>query len=456
MIKKLFAAFVCLSIVITAFAQDTKEDIQKKQQQLQKEIDDLNRTLGQIKSSKKKSLSALTLVQRKIAARNELIVSINKDLHRLDNTIYTNQIEINHMKIELDSLKMNYAKSLVFAYKNRSNYDYLNFIFSATTFNDAIKRIAYLRSYKQYRETQVSTIQKTQTVLGEKVATLTSNKTEKKDALVDQGKQLNVLQEDKKEQGDVLKDLKGQESDIAGQIKENQRNQQKLKGALTAIINREIADAKKKEAARLKAIEDQKKKDAAAAAANNIASSPNNNNANSNNTKVPPADNNNTGSVASTTTKSNRVYSPFESTEEGRTESINFEIRKGSLPWPVNSGIVSIHFGSYEIPGTLLKGTSDGITISLPVGASVKSVADGVVSAVFDIGGQQAVVIRHGKYFTAYSNLTSIKVQRGVQVNAGTVLGSADKGEDGDGQVVFMVSNSNGGYLNPESWLRSR
>jgi murein DD-endopeptidase MepM/ murein hydrolase activator NlpD len=128
---------------------------------------------------------------------------------------------------------------------------------------------------------------------------------------------------------------------------------------------------------------------------------------------------------------------------------------EAGLPWPVSSGIVSIHFGPYEIPGTKLRGSSDGITISLPVGASVKSVADGVVSAVFDMGNGQAVVVRHGKYFTAYSNLASIKVSRDAQVQAGTVLGTADRGEDGDGQVVFMVSNGNG-YLNPESWLRSR
>jgi len=149
------------------------------------------------------------------------------------------------------------------------------------------------------------------------------------------------------------------------------------------------------------------------------------------------------------------VYSPVESTPIGLEESINFESRRGSLPWPVNSGVVSIAFGPYEIPGTHIQGNSEGITISLPVGASVKSVADGEVSAVFDINGQQAVVVRHGKYFTAYSNLNSIKIARGAQVHAGTVLGAADKGQDGDGQVVFMVSNGNG-YLNPESWLRSR
>lgn len=454
MIKKLSAALVFLCIVIASFAQDTREDIQRRQQQLQGEINELNKTLGQIKSSKKKSLGQLALVQRKISARNQLINSINNDLKRLDNTIYTSQLEIKGMKHELDTLKMNYAKSLVFAYKNRSNYDYLNFIFSATSFNDAVKRIAYLKSYRQYRETQVTNIQKTQDVIQQKISILTSSKTEKKTALADQGKQLNILQQDRKEQDDVLKDLKGREGDVAKQIKQNQRDQQKLKGALQAIINREIAEAKRKEAARLKAIEDQKKKDAALAAANNNnASSSSSNNTKTNNT---PAANNNTASVANTPVKKDRVYNVLESTNEGLTSSINFENNRGRLPWPVNPGVVSIHFGQYTIPGTKISGNNAGITISVPVGTSVKSVADGVVSGVFDMGGNQAVVIRHGKYFTAYSNLNNIKVSKDMQVNAGTVLGSADKGEDGDGETTFMVQNSSGGYMNPESWLRAR
>ena len=103
---------------------------------------------------------------------------------------------------------------------------------------------------------------------------------------------------------------------------------------------------------------------------------------------------------------------------------------------------MSIHFGSYEIQGTKLRGNSEGITVSLPIGASVKSVADGEVSAVFDMGSGQAVVVRHGKYFTAYSNLTSIQVSRGAQVHAGTVLGNADRGEEGDGQVLTSIQST--------------
>ena len=448
MVKKWLCAFFCC-VTLIAHAQETKEDIQKKQQQLQREIDDLNNTLQQIKSSKKQSLGQLALVQRKIAARNELINSINKDMHRLDDNIYLDQIQINHLNLELDTLKMNYAKSLVFAYRNRSNYDYLNFLFSATSFNDAIKRVAYLKSYRQYRETQVSTIEKTQDVISGKINSLNSNKIEKRDALVEQNKQLGVLQDDKKEQNQVVSQLKGKESEVASEIKTSQRTQQKLKGALQVIINREIAEARRKAEAeaKLKAQQEAQRKAALAAQQNAAAS----NGSNKTDIATSPITANNT----TTTPKSNRTYNVLESTPEGLTESLNFESNRGRLPWPVSTGYVSIHYGSYEIPGTLLKGNSDNITISVPVGTTVKAVADGEVSAVFDVDGHTAIVVRHGKYFTSYTNLSGAQVTKGAQVNAGTVLGKADVGQSGDGELTFSVLNG-AGFLNPESWLKAR
>jgi septal ring factor EnvC (AmiA/AmiB activator) len=343
--KILLFVFFCLITAFT-YSQETKEEIKAKQEQLQKEIDDLNETLSKIKSNRKQSLGQLALVQRKIAARTQLIKTINKEMRRLDDNIYLGQLQINHLKRQLDTLKDNYAKSLVFAYKNRSNYDYLNFIFSATSFNDAIKRIAYLRSYKQYRETQVSTIQKTQGLITAKIDVLNSNRKDKSTALSEQSKQLDVLQDDKKEQSQVVAQLKGKESEIASQIKARQRSAQKLKSALQVIINREIAEAKKRaeEEAKRKALEAQKN-----AAVNNAPSS-------NNTAKNDVASKADAGTSVTTAPKSNRTYNVFESTPEGLTESLNFESNRGKLPWPVNSGFVSIHFGSYEIPGTRLKG----------------------------------------------------------------------------------------------------
>src|SRR5438132_11373113 len=126
MIKKLIISLLAFALFFTVKEQETKEDIQRKQQQLLQEISDLNSTLGEIKKNKKQSLGQLALVQRKIEKRQELINSINKDLHRIDDNIYFNQLQIYRFKKELDTLKDKYAKSLVFAYRKQSNYNIMN------------------------------------------------------------------------------------------------------------------------------------------------------------------------------------------------------------------------------------------------------------------------------------------------------------------------------------------
>ena len=445
MMKKLVIGLLAFAFSLNVNAQESKEDIQKKQQQLLQEISELNSTLSEIKKNKKQSLGQLALVQRKISARQELIRSINKELRRLDDTIYANQIKIYRYKKELDTLKDQYAKSLVFAYKNRSNYDYLNFLFSATSFNDAVKRVAYLKSYRQYRETQVNSILKTEQLLQDQIEMLNSNKTEKNNSLKDQSKQLDVLEDDKKEKDQVVKQLKGQEKDIAAQIKQKEKTRQKLQVALQAVIRREIEAAKKKEQERLA---EEKRKQQLAAGNNANANAP----ASADNT----AKNNSGSSGVVTPNKTNRVYSPFESTTEETNVSINFENNRGRLPWPADQGFVSTHFGRYQVPGTKLWGDMPGIEISLPLGSNIKAVADGVVSAIFDLGSGQTVVIRHGKYFTTYNNLSSAAVSKGQEIKAGKVLGKAAMGTNGDGQIIFMVTNDKNVNLDPESWLKSR
>ena len=439
MFKKIIFVILFIAMAPVLFAQ-TKEELQRKTGDLKREIDNLNKSLAAIKKNRKGALATYSLIRNKIVARERLVQNINREVRVLDDNIYLSTIEISKLKKELDTLKTEYSKSLVFAYKNRSNYDYLNFIFSAATFNDAVKRITYLKSYRQYREQQVDNINKTQDILQQKVASLNSNKTEKSQTLQEQNKQLNDLEKDRKEQNQEVSKLKSQENDLAAQIKKREKERVQMQNAIAAAVRREQAEARKKAlaVAKQKADDERKRRES-------VASNPSNNN----NTKEEPL-------AVEKPKPSNRTYSPFESTEEGKAASINFESGRGRLPWPVDAGLVSIHFGRYNIPGTTLYGQSDGITISLPVGASVKAISDGEVASVFDLGGEQAVLVRHGKYFTTYSHLASVNVGRNQQLRAGTVIGRSAANDDGEGEVLFMVSNERGQALDPEGWLKRR
>ncbi len=444
MLKKNLLLLVFAFTSLFAAAQPSKDELQKQQQQLQKEIADLNRTLSSIQKNRKSSLAELTAVRRKIQAREAMMNNISRDLRRLDDEIYTINLDIYRYGNELTQLKKQYAQSLVFAYKNRSNYDYLNFIFSANSFNDAIKRVRYLKSYRKQRETQVSTIVKTQQVLDQKRVAFESSKKEKNLALQEQTKTLQELENDRKEKDRVVAGLKGQENDIAGQIKKKDKERRELASAINTIIKREIAAAKKREE------EERKRLAAANAGANKPAT---NNTTSKPNVSVTPG-NTDVGNGGVTTSGRSGTIEKFDSpTEE---QSLAFEANRGRLPWPVDAGFVALDFGSYEVPGSKLKGISDGIDISLPVGSSVKSIADGEIASVFDMGGEQAVLVRHGKYFTTYSHLSSVNVSKGQKVRSGTVLGRAAADEAGNGLVTFMVTNEKGVHQDPEKWLKRR
>ncbi len=431
--KKLFSAFfIVLAMVLCASAQ-TKEELQKKEQDLQKEITDLNRSLNETQNNKKLSLKQLAIIKKKINKREELVNSINRQVRQMDETIFTNERDIYRLRKELDTLKVKYSKSIVFAYKNRGSYEYLNFLFSAGSFNDAIKRITYLRSYRQNRETQANTIIKSDQLLQEKITLLSTNKKERLTALQTQSEQLKVLQADKKEQDQVVNDLKGREKELARQINDKEKQRLKTQQAFNAIIRRAIEDAKKKDAARQADVTAKNTAPVVKPGKSALSNEPI------------------TGVAA---TGRDRAYSPLESTPEGKEMSINFENNRGRLPWPVATGVVTAHKGIEKIAGTKLTRQTDGIEISLPVGTTVRSVADGKVVFAGEVSGEEAVVLQHGKYFTSYSNLSSTSVTKDQEVKAGSVLGKSGTSIDGEGIMIFSIMNDKGVQQNPESWLK--
>jgi septal ring factor EnvC (AmiA/AmiB activator) len=439
---------VVLSMQASAQASDSREDLQKQEQTLRKELDELNQLLEKTKKNKKNSLGQLEAIRSKISKRKSLINGIAKQVKILDDAIYNNQLDVQRLNKDLDTLKSRYQKSIVFAYKSRSGYEYLNFLFSANSFNDAVKRITYLKSYRQNREAQASAIDLSQTDLNAKINILGANKKDRLKTLVVQNEQLKVLVVDQKEQDKIVKQLKSKEQEITAQVRQKEAQRKKMQSALLTIIRRETLEAERKEKERIAKLKSSN--DAGKTAIKNNKEAIASTKTSARNSKVGNVE----GGLTSTT--DNRPYSALETTEEGREASILFENNRGNLPWPVDRGNVYIHFGVENIPGTKLNRKSDGIELALPKGSSVKSVANGVVKYTGDINGDLTVFIQHGKYFSTYTHLSSINVSKDQEVRAGTLLGRSGINLDGEGALLFMINNEKGAFFDPENWLKNR
>ena len=441
MLKPFCGIILLLGLFLTSFSQQpgqSKAELEKESAAIRKQIEDVKQSLDETKRNRKETLGQLSLLQRKLRLREAAIQNISAQVNLIQNDMNQSWRDILKLRKELDTLKIQYAQSVVYAYKNRSNYDFLNFIFSASNFNDAVKRVAYLKSYRAYREERADNIARTQVVLQSKIDGLKVKREEKDVVLKKQNSEKQVLEDEKREKDQFVSKLKSRERELQKDLTIKKRQDGKLQAALKAAINREIKLARDREAA------DEKKR-VAEEKANNAKE------ANSNNAENLAAKPNNI------TAPVKKKSSPLPLTPEGAIVSENFEKNKGRLPWPVEAGHISIPFGPYRVEGlNNLISNSPGITIETQVGIPVKVIFDGDVASVFNIEGSSVVLVRHGKYFTSYSNLASVNVAKGDKVKTGQVIGKAGENTDGNGEIQLIILNDDNRNLSPEQWLRRK
>lgn len=436
----LTVVFFCATVQCVIGQTQNRSELEKQRAEIQEEIAAVKRSLDQTKKNRKASLGQLSLLQKRLKLREAAINNINRQIDFIQQDISKSRNDIVRLKKDIDTLKVQYQKSVVYAYKNRSNYDFLNFIFSASSFNDALKRVEYLKSYRSYREQQTNTILNTQELLQRKIGSLEQSRKQKDEVLEKQEKEKLELVEEKKEKDLVINKLKSREKELSKELSSKQKADNKLRASIKAAIDREIRIARQKALAEEKRL----KAEAASIAATNKAANPT---AEKTETK--------TAEPAKTDVASTRKASVFDATPGGEIISDNFEKNRGKLPWPVEKGNIKIPYGTYAIAGTKLKGTNPGLTLETEQGSQVRSIFDGEVVSVFDVEGESNVLIRHGKYFTTYGNLASSSVGKGQKIKAGEVVGRAGANNDGNGEIEFLLLLENKN-LDPASWIRRK
>ena len=423
---KFFKAFLILFIILgtcKAFAQSS-EELKKQREQLNQQLQRLTRDLEETSNNKRSTLRQLNLIKEQIGIREKKIKNIDSDIRLLDNQISDNTNEVHSLQSQLNQLKKEYAAMVLFAFRNQSAYNKLMFIFVAKDFNQAYMRLKYLQQIGSYRVRQAEYITGTQKDLNHKIVELDINKKEKTNLLIDQEKEKATLGKEKNQQAQVVVDLSKHAKQVKQETAQTQRKLAAIDRAINAAIRREIEEAKRREAERIAAEE---KAAAAKAKAENRTVAP---------TVKKPA-------------KTTNDY--LTATPEAAKLSSDFLGNRGRLPWPVANGNYIRRFGTVYING--IKDQNQGVTIKTNENAPVRAVFEGEVLMVQDVSGTYTVVIRHGGYFTAYSNLKSVSVSRGQKVSTKQSLGTAATDPTtGDAEIEFEVLKGET-YMDPAGWL---
>ncbi len=386
--------------------QQSKEKLLDKKKKIEEEIDYYKKLLNETKKNKDISLNQVVLLKNQISKREELIGGINDEIGSLDQKISQNNMEIQRSNEQLSAMKDEYAELIFNAYKNRNANDRLTLIFAANDFNQAFRRIKYFQQYNEYLRRQIALIQQTKEFIAQKNKELVQQKLSKEDLLKASEAEKQKLNAEKAKKDSDLKKLKQKESELKNNLKKKENEALALKKKIEAAIAAEI---------------------------NKSASKTNK-------------------TVTKTTTVKNVL------TPEEKIVSDNFLSNKGRLPWPVERGAITSYFGEHPHPvldGIKIK--NNGIDIGTTAGAPARAVLGGTVSSIVTItNNNMAVIIRHGEFFTVYSNLGSVSVSKNQSVATKQSLGTIyTNAEEGKTELHFEVWQGKA-ICNPTEWLTKR
>lgn len=395
-----------LLLLASAHAQSKKE-LEKKRDALDKQIRTTTALIEQARKEQRVTQEQLQLLESQIEARSALIRTMDGEVRRVDQRISEDEELVASLREDLKGLRSDYARMLQFAYRNRSAYDRMSYLFAASSFQQAYKRSRYLNQIAEQRKRQVALINETQATIDARIAGLRTQREEKTRILGEQVSEKRKLDGDRSGQQSALNSLKREE----GRLRETQRKQENQRKELDRAIR--------------KAIEAELKP------------------------KPRPG-----GAVADPAKPAKLELSL---TPEARELNADFEKNKGKLPWPVEKGVITSRFGKQPHP--VLKGITidnNGIDITTEKGAGVRALFRGEVSSVIVLpGAGKAVIVSHGAYRTVYSNLGSVTVAKGQKVDTKQTLGTVITDENGSVAHVEVWKITSEGLVNvdPAGWI---
>ena len=413
--------FLLIALFTTelAIGQDSRATLNSEKKQLEKEIAEQKKMLKTTQNNKATSLREIELIKNQIRKQEKLIQTINDELLFLNNQIVENTKELDALTKKLDLLIAEYKKAVYVAYKYRNALSKTNFVLSANNLNQAVRRMNYLQEYSRALNQQLKTILETQQKIKQKDEQLNLQKRDKTTLIRDKNKEKEQLTKQESQKNTLVASLKKQESKINTEINKKINRQKQIDAAIQRIIDAEIEKARK--------AEESKKKDS----------------------KSTPSE-----TAKSSAPASAKTYT-LTLTPEDLALASDFESNKGKLPWPTEKGSIITEFGAYTLPEiSSVQIVNKGINIRTERNSPVRSVFKGSVSGIYDIDGGKVVLIRHGNYISVYSNLASVEVKKGDQVNTKQQIGRMFNDPSNAYPELHFEIRKGKDPLNPSLWIK--
>ena len=437
----LLLTFFLLLLALPATAQTKKiKELKNQKAKLEQEINNSKNRLNQNRQQTVKKEQTASFLENQLQNRLQYIRRLEVEMDTLQCRVDCLETEVQELDSQVTVRKQKYIRGLRAARQSQVSRNPVLFIFSAESFPRMIRRMRYAHEQASLQKNLGIQLMEKQNQARNQQDQLLAAKQELSSVVQEVVRQRHQLASRHSVVKAGVVQLQRQQKEIEKQMRDQQQKLSALNKKIDELVAYEIEQARKRAEA-----EARRKREAELAAQRAKEK------ARKNGKPAALGKAGKTGTSTGTGTPG-KTGAPAWLTAEDRQLNGSLEQNKGRLPVPITGRYrVARRFGLNQVAkGIMLD--NKGTNYMGQAGARARAIFDGVVSAVFQLGDQKNVLIRHGSYISVYCNLSSTIVTRGQKVRARDLIGTVAQDEQGDYILHFQLRKETT-KLNPESWI---
>ena len=412
-----------------------RQQLRDRQKQARQRQQELERQLRQRIKDVEALASDIENKQLVLDSLHLVIDSVNANIAVLDS-------QLTVLKDELEERRQHYISSVRYMYRNRNAQSQLIFVLSAKNFDQMYRRLRFMNEYTTHQRAQGEAVKQKSEQVAVKLGELNEARSELNVLLAQNEAEQRDMEQKKTDQQRIVAELQQEQKTVDKLIAQQLREESELTAKINKLIAEELERQRRAEEERRRQLAEQRRREREQANANVNANENGNGNGNENSRR-------NRRSRANPSTPSTPSTTPtYRDADPDRQLTGSFRSNKGRLPVPITGSYRVVRpFGNYNIGGVTLN--SSGVHLEGQPGAQARCVFNGEVSRVYNSGQNGYVVmVRHGRYISVYSNLSSVSVTAGQQVTTNQTLGTI-----GPSHILMFRLQDWDQLLNPKKWL---
>jgi len=388
--------FVIILLVMMGnlLVAQSRQELEKQRLKIIKDIEKTSKALDNNKKTQEKNITQLKALEEQVSSRKSLINNLQSEVKLNEKLITQNESKIQELRQRHAALKDQYDKILRINYLKKLSNSKWSYLLSSESLNNLLVRWRYIHQFDQFTKQKMKEIQSLTGEIQLTNETIAQDREKNLKAMEQTTTNMKTLEKEQKEKDALVKKLALEEDKLKANLKNREKEREKLNVAIEKIIITALEKAREKEKSDEKLV---KKKE---------------------------------------------------------VDNSGFAKNKGALSWPVSKGKITGAFGTHPHPTIKnVQISNNGIDFTLPSGDNVVCVYDGEVVGVTNIPGfKNMVIIKHGSYYTVYSKLDNVIISKGQQIKRGQTIGNVELNEEGVAEVHFELWKDKS-KMNPQPWF---